>query len=540
MARQYMDMSRIRVEGLMAAFPKLLSSNSKKQHTFVETDQVRYVYHPMEQTYLVLLTNKASNTIEDLGTLRLLSKVVSDTCGAMWITDDVITSNAFELIFAFDEVITFGGHRIKTSLPEIRKNLLMESQREDAHNEMQRMKEDEARAEARRKAESILKQKQAQRRGMGGLGGGGMQGFGGGFGNDGLDDVGGGGTQGFGGSGARTEEHFEKMRSNASSGGSAFPSSGSPEPASRKPRRMRKGLSIGKKKKGGRSQSALQAMAAEEGIKLDKKSESRQERRAQKQTRREEAEETQRTSRPDCDVEIAAREKITVRCSRDGGLDGMEIKGTLHITAWDEAAQLCQVRLKQGDNAAFGVQSNPNIDRKAFAKDGVLRSKATTKPFPLGQAVPAMRWRLSTKDDAFLPLTINCWPDTGDSETTVSLEYSLDNPRLSLQNVMIVIPTGTSSVPKYGTCTTSAFPEHNRDEGAVYWAIDAINAENDSGTLEFTISGGDEDAFFPISVEFESTTTFFQIAPDKGINKDKKPMKIASTAMAVCDSFVVG
>ena len=45
-SRQYVDMSRIRIEGLLAAFPKLVGSG--KQHTYVETENVRYVYQPME------------------------------------------------------------------------------------------------------------------------------------------------------------------------------------------------------------------------------------------------------------------------------------------------------------------------------------------------------------------------------------------------------------------------------------------------------------------------------------------------------------
>lgn len=60
---------------MLAAFPKLISSDSGKQHTFVETDNVRYVYLPLEGLYLVLITNKGSNIMEDLDTLRLLSKV---------------------------------------------------------------------------------------------------------------------------------------------------------------------------------------------------------------------------------------------------------------------------------------------------------------------------------------------------------------------------------------------------------------------------------------------------------------------------------
>ena len=45
-----------------------------KQHTFIETDTVRYVYQPIENLFLLLVTNKASNIVEDLETLRMLSK----------------------------------------------------------------------------------------------------------------------------------------------------------------------------------------------------------------------------------------------------------------------------------------------------------------------------------------------------------------------------------------------------------------------------------------------------------------------------------
>ena len=74
-SRQFVDMSRIRIEGLLAAFPKLVGTG--KQHTYVETENVRYVYQPIEALYLLLVTNKQSNILEDLETLRLLSKLVS-------------------------------------------------------------------------------------------------------------------------------------------------------------------------------------------------------------------------------------------------------------------------------------------------------------------------------------------------------------------------------------------------------------------------------------------------------------------------------
>jgi hypothetical protein len=70
MARQFVPITRLKLEEYVANFPKLIESG--KQCTHIETESIRYVYLPIEKLYLILITNKNSNIIEDLEVIRQL------------------------------------------------------------------------------------------------------------------------------------------------------------------------------------------------------------------------------------------------------------------------------------------------------------------------------------------------------------------------------------------------------------------------------------------------------------------------------------
>ena len=80
------------------------------------------MYLPLDAAlYLLLVTNKGSNIVEDLDTLRLLSRVIPEQLGlGVAMTEANVNAKAFELLFAFDEVLASGGYREEVTLHQVR------------------------------------------------------------------------------------------------------------------------------------------------------------------------------------------------------------------------------------------------------------------------------------------------------------------------------------------------------------------------------------------------------------------------------------
>lgn len=118
-------MPRSRIEALLASFPKLADSGT--QHTTVEQDNVRFVYQPLDELYMVLITNRHSNILQDIDSLHLFAQVVTSTCKN--VDEREITKNAYELLSAFDELVTL-GYRENLTLSQIKTFIEMESHEE--------------------------------------------------------------------------------------------------------------------------------------------------------------------------------------------------------------------------------------------------------------------------------------------------------------------------------------------------------------------------------------------------------------------------
>jgi hypothetical protein len=485
-------MNRLRVEGLLAAFPKLVGHSQQQQHTYVETDSVRYVYQPLEnQMYLLLITTKASNIVEDLGTLRLLAKLVPDVAGGL--QEHLIQEHAFDLIFAFDEVLTAGGYKEEVTLSAIRTNLLMDSHEEKIHLALKQTKEDQAKDEMRRKAKDIKDRQMAQMRAnfvQGGNGPvaapvGGMQGFGGGGPAQAASW-----TDGFN-SNAQSQQQLQLQQS------SQF-GFDVPTPVPDVPKVLAKsGMKLGMGGKGGgtaKKDSLMAAMAAEDNLFPLAA--------ANGKNAFDLSAPAKPAATPSTPVTLVLEEKINVSMNREGVVESCDVKGTLTLTANTDAGTLALVQVNKASiPSTFNVATHPKVDKKMYETQGVLALKGD-KGFPVARPVGVLRWSYNGEDAA--PITINCWPEDEGGSITVNIEMELTRKDLVLYDVNILLPLGSTETPVVENI--DGVYKHDARSGMMCWHFDQVDASNSTGSLEFSIPGHDPDAFFPVQIGFRSET----------------------------------
>ena len=134
-------------------------------------------------------------------------------------------------------------------------------------------------------------------------------------------------------------------------------------------------------------------------------------------------------------VEVTVAESIVCTLNRDGGLVLLDVRGSLSLTCHDPECAKVKARISSCRSGApkFQFQTHPNISKPMYKRDGVLALKDVNRPFPIGSAVGVLKWRLNTKDEQLVPLTINCWPESvGANQLNVNIEYNLEAPDLEL------------------------------------------------------------------------------------------------------------
>jgi hypothetical protein len=466
--------------------------------------------------YLLIITNRASNIVEDLDTLRLLSKVVPNVTGTAGnLTEDKVVDKAFDLIFAFDEVITTGGHRENVTLQQIRTNMEMESHEEKLHNMIKMSKMESARDQAAAAAKSI-KEKQK----MVGLS---------------SADAALMHSHNTYSSNLNSTSSLGNTNNTSSSSSLAMPSSSSisPAPASRGV----KGMSLG----GAKSKTFEDALIKEDKLAPIAVSASA----AKSSTTSAEAVAVNAVVQKP--LMLAVAEKVSAKISKDGNVESCEVRGSLTLTAQSEEISNCIIKLRSLPVAvtqAFSFNTHPKINKALYERQNILQLKdsGAGKGFPSGRPVGILKWTSTGRAEDIAPIKINCWPEEeGRGQMSVSIDFSAELKYVkSLHNVQIRIPLGTSASPNIVRIDGQS--KHLTSTGELLWTLDFVDSSSfSSAALEFSIAQRDENAFFPIAVSFSSEELFCQMdVLDIVSVASNEPVDYGISSQLSAEEYIIG
>ncbi|KAL1458643.1 hypothetical protein WDU94_008777 [Cyamophila willieti] len=502
-SRQFVEMTRARIEGLLAAFPKLMSSG--KQHTFVETDSVRYVYQPLEKLYMLLITTKTSNILEDLETLRLFSRVIPEYCRTL--DEAEVTDNAFSLIFAFDEIVAL-GYRESVNLAQVRTFVEMDSHEEKVYQAVRKTQEREAENKMREKAKELKRQRM---------------------------------------------ESAKKFPKTGISGGSSNPyfssSSYSSTPAAPVLETTSDSSSIRSSYIAQTQKPALSAKA----MKLGSKSHDVESFVDQLKSEGEKvisgpalskvsslSSKIQSTNISNMDsVHLRQEEQLVISVGRNGGIEAFELHGLLTLRISDEKYGKIKVLLNNKDTRGIQMQTHPNVDKELFKSKTQIGLKNPAKPFPLNNDIGVLKWRFTSTDESCLPLSINCWPsDNGAGGCDVNIEYELEQEDKELSQVTIVIPLPHNCSPNVSECDG----DYNYDprKNCLTWSLALIDASNKSGALEFVAPQASQSDFFPLQVSFSCNQSYANIkCTEVKLVEDESPVKFSSETVLFTQKYEI-
>ncbi|KAJ5970349.1 AP complex mu/sigma subunit [Penicillium vulpinum] len=448
LSRQFREISRSRIEALLASFPKLADSGT--QHTTVEQDNVRFVYQPLDEMYIVLITNRQSNILQDIDSLHLFAQVTTSICKSL--DEREILRNAFELLSAFDELVTM-GYRENLSLSQIKTFLEMESHEERIQEIIERNKELEATEERKRKAKQLEMQRKEAARSGGRA------------------------------AAARTPSYpvyTPPARPSVPDTYDSYEAEKKQSFAKAMPVRG-KGMQLGKKSK---ATDIYEKVRGDMGPEIEEESPVAAPQASAPVHDIPSARESLSADREPIQITIA--ETISATLTREGALKSFEVKGDMQLRITDPS--LTKLRLDCQAVPTHGAQfrTHPNVDKALFTNSSVIQLKDTTKRFP--PTTP------SACSGGALPARL-----------TIPIFFPSHSP-FGLRDVVVTIPYGTTEP---AVSSFDAVYEVSGD--SLDWNLGAVDESNASGSFEFEAIDADENEFFPMSVRFSKTRPFVDV-----------------------------
>ena len=157
-ARQFVEMTRIQLEEYIVQFSRNI--DSFKEITQFESESVRYIFIPIEEFFLILITSNNSNVIEDSNILKLVYRLLQDICGV--ITTESILDNAFEIMMGLDDIVTL-GYRNEVNIAQLKQYRKMESAEEIEFKRKKREQEEKVKRDLYEKSKEFDRQRKEKK-----------------------------------------------------------------------------------------------------------------------------------------------------------------------------------------------------------------------------------------------------------------------------------------------------------------------------------------------------------------------------------------
>ncbi|KAH3900802.1 related to Coatomer subunit delta [Saccharomycodes ludwigii] len=501
LSRQFKDITRDRVTELLSNFQGLVS-NSKSQHTFVEDEHVRYVYRPFEDFYIILITNRQSNIIQDLDTLNLFTQTVNSMLKGF--DENDIFDNAFEILGSFDEIISL-GYKENLTLSQIQNFLSMESHEEMIQEIIERGKEFDAKEQRKRAAQELMRKEQERKMYGGNLPEESLK-FGAHNNASNLNNA-----YNSYYSQASPEAQKSYYQHNTGNDNNGIPSSNEAYGSNSLEKSVR-GLKIGEsinKASGGRNVGNINNNTGTFGTRSSNNNNtSDNNNNSNFINTKPTIEEPENNG-----ILTMIKETINAQISREGDVSTSELKGVLELRINDPEYSKSKLSLNVGlvdpKDRSLQFKTHPNIDKAAFLKEGTIALKDSSKSFPTNDhSLGVLRWRkiCNSDDTSLIPLQINTWvssDDAGITEVTFEFEITVnyDQP---LKDLYFVIPVYTDNVSiNQDVNDSQAVIKGVDEEQGVIVYVEQIQP-GEQGVFGITIDA-DENSLFPINVSFVNT-----------------------------------
>lgn len=428
---------------------------------------------------MVLITNLQSNILQDINSLHLFAQVVSSICKSL--DEREILKNAFELLTAFDEIVTL-GYRENLTMSQIKTFLDMESHEERIQEIIARNKELEASEERKRRAKQLEMQRKEMSRSQRATGG-----MGGGMGSGGM---------------GRSPSYptFTPTVPTTNVTDTYDSYEAAKQKSTTKPMALgKKGMQLGKKNK---TNNILEQVTGGMPIEEEPLVSPKPAAPAAAPASARQSTSTDREA-----VHITTNESISAKLDREGLLKAFEVKGEMQLKISDPSFTQVKLDIATGDIRGAQLMTHPKVDKTAFRNDKTIQLADSSKGFPSNMGIGVMKWKLAPRADDVSdpPITFRVWVEDSGNMFNITVEYELTGTD-PLKDVTVTIPYETDEP---NVSSFDAVYEVSGD--SIEWNIGAVDEANSSGSFEFEAQAGSDADFFPMRVRFAKSKPFVDV-----------------------------